>query len=298
MARGPLPNGSACPPMTAAMTQSTEVILTEAKDAVAQKPAPAPQKAPPPWRQQPGRVLVILPAFNEADNLSAVLASVDQALYEAGIEFEVIVVDDGSTDDTARIAREHARYMPLHVEVHDRNQGLGAAIRDGLRVAVERARERDIVVVMDSDNSHTPGLILNMVRRAQEGADVVIASRYRDGAIVRGVPMHRILLSWAARIVMQTLFPTAGVRDYTCGYRAYKSALLKRAFDRYGEGFVNQEGFQCMVDILLKLRKMGVVFREVPLMLRYDLKGGVSKMRIARTIAQTMKLLVRRRFSS
>jgi dolichol-phosphate mannosyltransferase len=65
--------------------------------------------------------------------------------------------------------------------------------------------------------------------------------------------------------------PIRGVRDYTCGYRAYRGRVLRQAFQRYGDDFINQEGFQCMVDILLKLRKMDVIFGEVPLILRYDL---------------------------
>lgn len=252
----------------------------------------------PPWRVPAGKVLLVLPAFNEEAGLGSLLASVDQTLYDARIGYEVIVVDDGSTDDTLRVANEYAAHMPIIIEAHERNQGLGAAIRDGLGIAARRAGERDIAIVMDADNSHTPGLILSMVRSIQEGADVVIASRYCDGAVVRGVPFNRLLLSWCARLVLQLLFPTRGVRDYTCGYRAYRSSALRRAFDRYGDGFVKEDGFQCMVDVLLKLRQMDAVFREVPLILRYDLKGGVSKMQILKTIRRTVALVLRRRFGA
>jgi len=256
---------------------------------------PPPSGETPPWRTAPARVIVILPAYNEEENLPRLLQRIDQACFEAGIAYETIVVDDGSSDRTAKVARSFAKHMPVHVVAHERNQGLGAAIRDGLRAAARRAGDHDIVVVMDADNSHTPGLILSMTRSIQEGADVVIASRFREGAYVRGVPFCRQLLSLGARILMQIVFPTKGVRDYTCGYRAYRSAILKEAFRRYGEGFVNQEGFQCMVDVLLKLRSMDAVFREVPLILRYDLKAGSSKMRVFRTIRNTLRLLFRRR---
>ena len=70
---------------------------------------------------------------------------------------------------------------------------------------------------------------------------------------------------------------------------------MSEAFDRYGDNFINEEGFQCMVDILLKLHKMDVIFREVPLILAYDLKGGASKMKVMRTIFRTLSLIFWRR---
>lgn len=251
-----------------------------------------------PWSRTPGRVLLVLPAYNEEENLGELLRQVDQTMADGGCEYEVIVVDDGSADRTGEIANEYANWMPLHYVRHTVNQGLGVTIRDGLEIAARRAGERDVIVAMDADNSHNPASIHDMVRRVHEGNDVVIASRYRTGSAIRGVPFHRQLLSIGARLLFQAAFPVPGVRDYTCGYRAYRSDLLKEAFDQFGSEFVSVAGFQCMVDILLKLRAKDAIFTEVPLILRYDLKGGVSKMRVARTVFATLKLLVQRRFSS
>jgi dolichol-phosphate mannosyltransferase len=219
-------------------------------------------------------------------------------MYEDKLEYQVIVIDDGSKDATSRIAAEYAQYMPVRVESHQENLGLGATIRDGLKIAVTMASHMDIIVAMDADNTHTPGLIRNMIRVIREGADVVIASRYQPDSFIRGVTLHRRLLSLGARFLFQAVFPIPGVRDYTCSYRAYRAPVLKDAFQRYGEDFINQEGFQCMVDILLKLRKMHLVFREVPLILRYDFKSGSSKMKVVRTIVGTLGLMVRRRLGS
>src|SRR5207249_10318972 len=107
--------------------------------------------------------------------------------------------------------------MPIEVERHEVNQGLGATIRDGLRVAVSLARDDDVIVVMDADNTHTPGLIRNMVRAVPEGADVVVASRYRPGSYVRGVPLEPNVLSFGGRLLFQPPVPIAGLRDDTCG---------------------------------------------------------------------------------
>lgn len=249
----------------------------------------------PDWRLPPGRVFVVLPAYNEAEGLGDLIRRIDGALFHEGVEYQVIVVDDGSTDSTAEVAKDYAAAIPLHLERHEVNQGLGATIRDGLRVAAELCSDRDIVIAMDADNTHTPGLMRSMVRRVHEGNDVVIASRYQRGSNVRGLPLHRRFLSWAASILLRTLFPIRGVRDYTCSFRAYRGEVLKEAFRRYGDEFVSQGGFQCMVDILLKLRTMDLIFREVPLILRYDYKLGASKMPIWATIRRTLLLVLRRR---
>lgn len=134
-----------------------------------------------------------------------------------------------------------------------------------------------------------------MVRDIQEGYDVIIASRFRTGARVVGVPIARHFLSTGARVLFTIMFPTRGVRDYTSGYRAYRGSVLKQAFATYGDKFVGEAGFSCMCDILLKLRKQGVLFYEAPLVLRYDQKGGVTKMQVMRTIWKTLTLLFRRR---
>jgi dolichol-phosphate mannosyltransferase len=250
----------------------------------------------PPWRSLRSRVLVVLPAYNEEESLGELLERIDQTMFETGESYSVIVVDDGSDDGTRRVAEEHARYMPIEVRRHEENQGLGATIRDGLMAAAEVCADHDIVVAMDADNTHTPCLIHSIVQRIKEGSDVIIASRYRPGSTVRGVPLHRRVLSYAASLLMRILFPTHGVRDYTCGYRGYRGRVLKDAVATMGQDLVSEDGFQCMVDILLKLRRMGVIFGEVPLILRYDLKKGVSKLPVGRTIARTLSLALRRRF--
>jgi dolichol-phosphate mannosyltransferase len=123
----------------------------------------------------------------------------------------------------------------------------------------------------------------------------VIASRYQNGSQVIGVPVTRRLLSYAGSALFRIVFPIAGVRDFTCGYRAYRASVLRRAVARYRAEFVNQEGFQCMVDILLKLSRMQLRFDEVPIILRYDRKGGKSKMKVLPTALRTLALLIRRR---
>ena len=240
-------------------------------------------------------VWVVLPAYNEAASLPALLEAIDESMFEGRLDYHILLMDDGSTDGTADIARRFGEEMPVRVERHPRNLGLGMTIRDGLMKAAELADPKDIVVTMDADNSHTPELILRMVRVIREGHDVVIASRYQPGSRVRGVPFLRRVLSYWGGWLFRLVFPIPGVKDYTCGYRAYRADLLKKVVGRYGEEFFDQEGFQAMVDILLKLRRWDVIMGEVPLVLRYDRKEGASKMKVAKTIRNTLGLMARRR---
>ena len=242
-------------------------------------------------------VHVVLPAYNEQLGIGKLLDRLDETMSDAGLPYRVIVVDDGSEDATATIVSEHGRHMPIVVKQHAVNQGLGATIRDGLMTAVASAEEDDVIVTMDADDTHTPALILHMVRMIREGRDVVIASRYHSEARTYGVPLSRRFLSYAASVLFRCVFPTRGVRDFTSGYRAYRADVLRAAIERYGSDFVDQDGFQCMVDILLKLRTMGLSFGEAPMVLRYDLKQGKSKMKVIETACLTLMLLLRRRFS-
>ncbi|MCX8072053.1 MAG: glycosyltransferase family 2 protein [Candidatus Binatia bacterium] len=240
------------------------------------------------------KVILALPAYNEEPNLPVLLEAVRDALEPHSVPYEVVVVDDGSTDATADIARRYAEEMPLVLVQHEKNQGLGATLRDGLKAAVARASERDVVVTMDADATHPPGLILRMLQLIEEGFDVVIASRFQPGARVLGVSAMRRLMTRIASLLLRTLFPM-GVRDFTCGYRAYRATALTAAFHRYGDAFIDQAGFQCMLDVLLKLRRFDLVMGEVPMVLRYDRKGGASKMKVWRTAWASLRLILRRR---
>ena len=209
--------------------------------------------------------------------------------------YRIVAVDDGSTDDTPGILAAFRPTLPLEVIRHGENQGLGVAIRTGLMEALRLSSSGDVIVTMDADESHTPALIADMIRAIDHDVDVVIASRFQPGSECRGVPLHRRILSVGASILFRLLFPTLGVRDFTCGYRAYRVAVLQRAVDKYGDTLFEFEGFQCMVDLLLKLRTVAARFAEVPVVLRYDLKLGASKMRVFRTAIRTFHLAARRR---
>ena len=243
-------------------------------------------------------VIVVLPAYNEQQHIAALLDNIDDTLQRQRIRYQVVVVDDGSIDGTLPAVESYQDRVPVSLHRHEFNQGLGRTIRDGLRIASEIASDQDIVITMDADETHIPGLIPRMLEMVYEGRDVVIASRYQPGACVVGVSLLRRVLSYGASVLFRAVFPTRGVRDFTCGFRAYRASVLRRAVASYGDNFVESDGFACMAEILLTLRGMGAIFGEVPIVLRYDFKQGGSKMRIAKTIRQSISVLLRHRFSA
>ena len=247
------------------------------------------------------KLFMVLPAYNEEAGLPSLLdnlESVFEILRRNGHQRSYVIVDDGSRDRTAAILQEYQHDLPIEIITHVTNQGLGQTILDGLRRASELALPRDIIFTMDADNTHPAGLMARMTQRILEGNDVVIGSRYRRGARVMGLSWFRRMMSFGARMLFSMLFPIPGVRDFTCGYRAYRASVIQEAFRLYGDAFIEHRGFQCMADILLKLGRMGLIMTEIPMILRYDLKGGASKMRVGATVGLTLKLIIKRRYEA
>ncbi|MBW4721949.1 glycosyltransferase [Saccharothrix obliqua] len=241
-----------------------------------------------------GRAHVVLPAYNEAAALPPLLHRLaDVARTE---EITAWVIDDGSTDRTAEAA-ERVAGLDVRVVRHPVNLGLGQAVQTGLRSVLAEAEEDDLVVVMDADDTHDPALITALRGEIAAGADVVICSRFVAGGDDATAPAFRRLLSRGAAVLFRRMLKLDGVRDFTSGFRAYRVSLLDRAAGHWGERLVEERGFACMVELLLKLRHCHPVITEVPLHLRYDRKRGPSKLKLRRTIAQYLKLLVRDRLA-
>jgi dolichol-phosphate mannosyltransferase len=130
-----------------------------------------------------------------------------------------------------------------------------------------------------------------MVEMILDGADVVIASRYLPGARQAGVPPSRALLSAAVGWLLRLRFRLPGVRDYSCGFRAYRAGIVQRALAAHGPRLITSQGFVVMTELLVKLTPFRPRIVEVPLDLRYDRKVGASKMPTARTIAGYLRLV-------
>ena len=245
-------------------------------------------------------IFVIFPAWNEEQVIGPTLRALAAAFPAGRPGCHAVLVDDGSTDRTVaeaeRAAAESGGVFVLTVLRHEKNRGLGAGLRTGIYWCLDRAADEDVIVTLDADNTHPPALIPALVAKLAEGYDLVIASRYRGGAEVRGVPGYRRALSDVGRLVFQALYPIPGVRDYTCCFRAYRVPLLRRARLVYGDALCTARGFEAVMDLLLRLGPLGMRVAEIGFVLDYGGRVGQSKMKVLRTILSTLALIARRRF--
>lgn len=243
------------------------------------------------------QIFIVLPAYNEEKSLPSLLNRIQELNGEFSKDPKVIVINDGSKDQTPQILKEYSTKMNLHyVDVYP-NQGLANAIRTGIEEVLKFTQKGDIVVTLDADDSHNPHLIKRMAGMIKEGSEIVIASRYQNGARIMGLTKIRELYSEVASILFKTIVGMKGVKDYTCGFRAYDADFLKKLQNHYKERLVEEKGFSCMAEILLKSNRFNPIIHEVPMILRYDFKLSDSKMKVARTINLTLGLLWAYRFS-
>ena len=243
-----------------------------------------------------GRINLGLPAYNEEIALPRLLTRIESLAQSSQLAITVVVYNDGSTDRTAAIASQWPQRVPLVLLDGKVNKGLGAGLRALIDYAVNTGAADDVLVIMDCDDTHDAAQIPQMLVAMTNGADVVIASRFQSGATVRGVPLLRRLMALGAVILFKLIHPVRNVWDYTCGYRAYRIGLLQTAAARFPGHLVEEAGFACMVEVLLKLNASGARCAEVPLHLRYDLKPTASKMAVSSNMRRLLALLVRWRW--
>ena len=247
-------------------------------------------------KKAPTRTTVhaILPAYNEAESLPNLLKRFAEMKSEHP-DFDLIirVVDDGSSDETAKIVRRGHENLDVRLIEHEQNAGLGQAMLTGIERSVTRAEGTDVIIAMDADDTHDVFLIPKMLKHIDNGADIAIASRFVEGGDDRTAPPFRRLLSRGASVVFKTVFPLESINDFTSGYRMYRGSLLKNAYAHWGDRLIEENGFACMVELLLKLRHWKPEMREVGMYLQYDRKLSASKLKLFRTLGQYLKLAFR-----
>ena len=213
------------------------------------------------------RVLVVLPTYNEAENIGRVLEHVRRALPEAG----VLVVDDGSPDGTADIAERVGKELGA-IEVLRRpgKAGLGSAYRAGFAWGLEQGFEA--MVEMDADFSHDPQALPALVAPLQDDADLSVGSRYIPGGSIPNWAWHRRLLSEGGNRYASALLGLH-VTDSTSGFRAYRADILRRLdLDR-----IRADGYGFQIEMVYEVLSHGGRVVEVPIRF-VDRVEGKSKM--------------------
>ncbi|MGD0880452.1 MAG: polyprenol monophosphomannose synthase [Acidimicrobiales bacterium] len=212
-------------------------------------------------------VLVVLPTYNESENIDHVLRRIRAALPDA----TVLVVDDGSPDGTADMAEILGKELG-RIEVLKRpaKSGLGSAYRAGFRWGLDRGF--DACIEMDADLSHEPEALPSLVAPLVEGKELVIGSRYIPGGIIPNWAWHRRLLSRGGNLYASAVLGLQ-VADATAGFRAYAASLL----DRIDLDRIQAEGYGFQIEMTYAARRAGAPVLEVPIRF-VDRVEGESKM--------------------
>lgn len=213
-----------------------------------------------------GQVLVVIPTYNEADNVRIIVDRVRRAVPEA----DVLIADDNSPDGTGAIADELAAADPqIHVLHRPGKQGLGAAYIAGFGWA--REHSYDAVVEMDADGSHAPEQLPRLLDAARD-ADVVLGSRWVRGGKVVNWPVHRLLLSRGGTLYTRMALGLP-LKDATGGYRVYRLPVL----DKIEVETVTSQGYCFQIELAWRSYRNGFRVVEVPITFA-ERERGNSKM--------------------
>jgi dolichol-phosphate mannosyltransferase len=217
-----------------------------------------------PRTSRPTEVLVVLPTYNESQNIEKVVAGVRH------LGHDVLIVDDASPDGTAEIADRLAAADPgVRVLHRPRKLGLGSAYVDAFKIGL--ADGSALFVEMDADGSHLAKDLDSIVDAARGSDGLAIGSRYIRGGEVEGWPAHRWLLSWAANVYCRVLLGLS-THDCTSGFRCYTRDLLQQV----GLDNVVSQGYSFQIEMVHRAKKLGFPIIEVPIRFE-DRVAGASK---------------------
>lgn len=245
---------------------------------------------------EPGPSLyIVVPVFNEAPNLARLFeglrASADQT---EGFDVFVVLVDDGSTDETPYLAPQISGGLNLTVLTHDVNYGPGHAFGTAFAFLAPRLRADDLVLTMEGDNTSRTELIGAMLRRVEEGHDSVFASPYMYGGGILHTHVVRVLLSHIANAIVKEFLGVHGLFTVSSFFRLYRGSSLRRLQERYGERIIERDGFESMVELVVKMVYLQMSISELPMVLDATRRVGVSKMPTRRTAMGYLSLFRRK----
>ena len=238
-------------------------------------------------------IFFVLPAYNEEPNIERQLTTIRGLMERKGFEYTVLVVDDGSHDGTAAAVQALAGIMPVRLIQHNVNRGVGKAFQTGFEAVMESAGNDDIIITMDADTTQNLRTVELMVEKINAGYEVVLGSTFAPGGMMIGAPFNRYVLSWVCNLMYRILFPIRGIHTYTGFYRAYSGAAIRQSYEHFGDRLIKSSGFVVMAELLVKFRQIPLFITEVPMIMRYNLRGGPSKMPVLRTIGTHLAVMLK-----
>lgn len=224
---------------------------------------------------------VIIPAYNETKRIPITLAAIDKYLQDANYQYEIIVVNDGSQDNTSEVVQKLAKDVKnLKLIENDTNKGKGGVVRQGMLLAQGQYR-----LFMDADNSTTLDHFEKMIPFFKEGYQVIIGSRAdRESMLNPAQPWHRQVLGKMGNLVIQAL-ALPGARDTQCGFKACTGEAAEAIFNH---SKISGRGFD--VEMLALAKKLGYKIKEIPVHWKYDPASAVSASTHLKVLIEVCKI--------
>jgi len=201
---------------------------------------------------------ILLPTYNERENLPLIVWLIAEAFSKSGYQYEIIIIEDASPDGTLEVAEQlQALYGPQQIVIHKRpgKLGLGTAYRDGIEHA-----KGNFIIIMDADMSHHPKYIEKFIKKQNEGNyDIVTGTRYVQGGGVWGWGLQRKLISRVANFIAETLLGL-GVSDLTGSFRLYKKEVLKNLISA-----CESKGYVFQMEMIVRAKQLKYTVAEVPI---------------------------------
>jgi dolichol-phosphate mannosyltransferase len=237
------------------------------------------------------QTVFVIPAYNEEANLPRLFADLERRPGLFSASSRLLMVDDGSRDGTAAMIEGYDGPLPVELVSLGRNQGPGAAFRAGFREALAHCSDDALIVTLEADNTSDLDALTLMLARAQEGADLVLASW-----VMVNVSRLRRALSRGSSVFVRAAL---GVEAKTVSsfFRVYRASALRSAFECHGDDLIREPGFACKAEILAKMAALGARVDEVPVGLDSSQRVGKSKMPIVRTTLTYWRMCARQRLA-
>jgi dolichol-phosphate mannosyltransferase len=229
-------------------------------------------------------IYICIPAHNEERTIGVLLWKIRKVMLEFGRDYEVLVLDDASTDGTPAALDRYRRVLPLQILKEEHRAGYASAVQRLLQEALERTSypKRDAAILLQADFTESPDYIVPLVKALEGGADIVAGVVESNGRPApQAVRVARRVAPW----VLGKAFRGAPVSDPLSGFRAYRLIVLKKALAEFrGKPFLATDGWASNVELLGLVAPHARRIVEAPLTLRYDVEGRPSRLSAVRTL--------------
>lgn len=220
-------------------------------------------------------IYVCIPSYNEAPTIGLLLWKVRQVFAGFPREYQLLVLDDGSSDSTSEVLERYTRVLPLTVTRHEERKGYATSVEELLRQAVERTDrpKRDCAILMHADFAHGPNFIPDLVRRIESGADIVVAQGRLQGEPSRS----RRLLRRLAPVLLRGAVTVPGVSDVVSGFSIFRLVTLRNAFRGNSEPLLTTQGWAANAELYGRAARHARRVETIAAVERRDLRQRPSR---------------------